>query len=59
MSIKVKITRGTVIGPGRHAKKGDVVEVDLDTAVSLVQAGAAEKPKEEAEETEAKGKAKK
>lgn len=55
-NVKVKITRGTVIGAGRHAKKGDVVEVDLDTAVALAQAGAAEKPEEPKKD---KGKAKK
>ncbi|MFD2016895.1 hypothetical protein ACFSJQ_17735 [Vibrio olivae] len=39
--VKLKITRGTVIGKDIHAVADEVVEVDVDTATNLRQAGAA------------------
>ena len=39
--VKLKLTRGTVISTGTHGIKNEIIEVDLQTALNLRQAGAA------------------
>lgn len=45
--VKLLLTRGTVISRGVNGVKGEVVEVDADTASNLRQAGAAKLATEE------------
>jgi len=58
MSVKkVEIIRGTVIGPGQFGNAGDVKELPIDVANSLIIAGAA-KPADEGAEVKDAPKAK-